>query len=66
MDGYGVYISLRQLDEANHRSANSPTRLLRNLLVVFFEPSVLATSTCRGNKTHPALNPDILGACFSK
>ena len=66
MDGYGVYLSLCQLDEANMRGGNSPTKLLRNLLVALFEPSVLATSSCLGSGKHPALDPVILKACFSK
>ena len=66
MDGYGVYLSLCQLDEANMRGGNSPTKLLRSLLVALFEPSVLATSSCLGSGKHPALDPVILKACFSK
>ena len=42
VEGYGVYLSKQQLDEAVDQSCNSASRLMRNLLVVFFSPSVLA------------------------
>lgn len=64
--GYGVYITQRQLDEAEAQSSGVATRLLRNLLMVFFTPSVLGSSSCLGNRKFPALNQDIIGACFSK
>ena len=64
VEGYGVYLTKRQLDEAVDQSCNSASRLVRNLLMVFFTPSVLATSSCRGTRRFPALNKDITGACF--
>jgi len=39
---------------------------MRNLMMVFFTPSVMAASSCFGNKKHPALNRDIMGACLSE
>ena len=63
--GYGIYISQRQLDEAEAQSCQLPTRLLRNLLMVFFTPSVMGGSSCFGTRKFPALNQDIIGACFS-
>lgn len=66
VEGYGVYLTKRQLDEAVDQSCNSATRLMRNLLVVYFTPSVLASSSCGGTRRYPALNRDIIGACFSK
>lgn len=66
VDGYGVYLTKRQLDEAMDQSCNSPTRLVRNLLMVFFPPNVLAASSCYGNRKLPALNKDIVSACISK
>ena len=65
-EGYGVYLFKRQLDKAVDQSCNSPTRLMRNLLIAFFTPSVLAASSCLGTHKFPALNKDIIGACFSK
>lgn len=64
VEGYGVYLSKRQLEEAVDQSCNSATRLIRNLLMVFFSPSVLASSSCLGTRKYPALNKDITGACF--
>ena len=66
VDGYGVYLSKRQLDEAVDQSCSSATRLIRSLLAVFFSPSILAGSSCLGTRKCPGLNPNIIGACFSK
>jgi len=35
-------------------------------MIVFFTPSLMAASSCFGNKKHPALNRDIMGACLSE
>lgn len=66
VEGYGVYIVKRQLDEAIARSCDIPTRLLRNLLMVFFTPTVLGQSSCFGTRKFSALNADIIGAIFRK
>ena len=66
VEGYGVFITQQQLDEAEGQSCGVPTRLLRNLLMVFFTPKVLGTSSCLGTRKFPALNQEIVGACFSK
>ena len=66
MEGYGVYLTVRQLDEAEDQSCRSATRLIRNLMMVFFTPTTLASSSCLGKKHYPALNSDIIGACISK
>lgn len=66
VEGYGVYISKRQLDEAIDQSCKSATRLMRNLLMVFFTPSVLAQSSCFGTRKFAKLNTDIIGACLSE
>ena len=66
VEGYGVYISKRQLDEAVDQSCKSPTRLIRNLLTVFFTPSIMAQSSCFGTRKYSKLNSDIIGACFSE
>jgi len=34
--------------------------------IIYFMPSVLAFSSCGGTRRYPALNCDIIGACFSK
>ena len=63
--GYGIYIAAKQLDEVKS-SGHSPTKLIRNLLTAFFEPQVLAASSALGSRKNPALNKDILDACFRK
>ena len=45
----GVYLTKRQLDAAMDGSRNSPTRLMRNLLSVFFPQEVLAKSSALGS-----------------
>lgn len=64
VEGYGVFLTKRQLDEAVDSASGIPTRLMRNLLAVFFSPDVLGMSSALGKGKHPALNPDILGACI--
>ena len=66
VEGYGVYLTKWQLDEAVDQSCNSASRLMRTLLMVFFTPPVLASSRCLGTRKFPAPNEDITGACFSK
>lgn len=61
-----MYITQRQLDEAEAQSCGVATRLLRNLLMVFFTPNVMGASSCLGTRNFVALNQDIIGACFSK
>ena len=61
-----MYLTRRQLDEAVDQSCGSPTKLIRNLLMAFFSPSTLAASSCYGTRRYPALNKDIIGACFRK
>ena len=65
MDGYGVLIGRKQLDEAVANSQTA-TKLMRNLLSVFFKPDVLAASSALGSRKKPALDRDILDACFRK
>jgi len=66
VEGYGVYLTQRQLDEVVDSSGDVPTRLMRNLLATFFTPDILSKSSALGKGKHPALDPDILGACISK
>ncbi|XP_064399529.1 uncharacterized protein LOC135345992 [Halichondria panicea] len=63
IEGYGVYLTQRQLDEALHQSCSSPTRLV-NLMSCFFPPTLMAKSSCFGTRRFPKLNEDIVGACF--
>ena len=65
MEGYGVYLTQRQLDEAVDNSGNSPTKLVRNLMNVFFKPKVLAASSAFGLRKHPSLDK-IISACICK
>lgn len=66
VDGYGVTLTKRQLDEALDSSRNMPTRLIRNLLAVFFPKDILAQSSAYGSRNNQALDPDILAACLSR
>ena len=45
VDGYGVTLTKRQLDEAMDNSSGSPTRLIRNLMRIFFSKEILAISS---------------------
>ncbi len=64
--GYGVVITRRQLDEAEGESNGSPTRLVRNLMSVYFTREELANSSCYGSRINSALDRDILSACISE
>ena len=61
--GYGVMATKRQLDEAEGESNSSPTRLIRNLMSVFFSREELA---CYGSRVNVALDRDIVLACISE
>ena len=64
--GYGVFLSQRQLDAAVDASKDSPTRLIRNLMHVFFAPDVLAVSSACATRKHKGLDADIVQACIRK
>ena len=59
-------ISQRQLDEAEGESNRSPTRLIRNLISVFFSREQLAHSSCYGSRHNAALDKDSMLVCISK
>ena len=48
------------------QSGGSPTKLVRNLMNVFFMPEVLAKSSTYGTKKHPALERDMVSVCIRK
>uniref|UniRef100_A0A1X7VJT0 BEN domain-containing protein n=1 Tax=Amphimedon queenslandica TaxID=400682 RepID=A0A1X7VJT0_AMPQE len=62
--GYGILLAQRQLDEAISSSGLSPTKLMRNLISIFFTQSVLATSSCCGSRLNQALDEDVVAACI--
>ena len=64
--GYGICIIKQQLDEANADSHSSPTRLIQNLLAVYFSRDILAKSSAYGNCQNLLLDRDILAACIRK
>ena len=66
MHGYGVWITKCQLDEAISSSRSSPTKLIRNLLSVFFSNATLASSSALGTGKNPALDQNILSAIIGK
>ena len=47
-------------------TTHAPTKLIRNLVSVFFTPSVMASSSCGGTRQFSALNKDIVAACIRK
>ena len=66
LPGYGVMISQPQLDELMDCSGGSPTKMIRNLMMVYFKPSTLAQSSCFGSRKYPALDKFVISACLSK
>ena len=64
--GYGVQLSQRQLDVAIDNSSGSATKLIRNLMSVFFSRETLASSSALGGRQNLALDQDIVGACIRK
>lgn len=62
--GYGVVITQRQFDEAIRESNGSPTRLIWNLMWVFFTREELARSSCYGSPFNAALDKDIIFFLF--
>ena len=57
---YGVEHAQHQLDEALNGSNHSPTKLIRNLLSVFFSKDILASSRACGGSKNVAHDCDIL------
>lgn len=65
VEGYGIFLSQPQLDAAVE-NGGTPTKLMRNLLNVFFSMETLAESSAYGSRGRPALDPDILTGCIGK
>ena len=63
--GYGVLLTKGQLDMAL-ACGPTPTKLIRNLMSVFFTKEVLASSTACGAKGRTGLDSDIVSACISE
>lgn len=66
MEGYRVMLTKRQLDCAVDCAGSSPTKLMRNLLSVFFSADILAESSVLGKKGRAPLDRDTLDACIRK
>ena len=66
--GYGVQlkISQRQLNVAIDNSSSSATKLIRNLMSVFFSRETLASSSALGGRQNLASDQNIVGACIRK
>ena len=65
VEGYGISVTKRALDDAVDSSRNSGTRLIRNLMCLFFSEEELSKSNaCGGGQKHTALDPDILAAYY--
>lgn len=66
VNDYGVYCTQMQLDEAV-ASAKTPTKLVRNLISIFYTPEQLAVCTAYGKRgQHQALDQRILSSCIRK
>ena len=65
VSGYGVFIAQKQLDQAVFGSKTA-TKLVRNLLEVYFSRETLAVSSAFGNRKNKALDRDIMDAVFRK
>ena len=61
-----MFISRPQKDEVLDCSGNSPTKLIRLLLNVYFKLDVLAASSCFESRKFKALDKDVILACLSK
>ena len=48
--GYGVYVTVKQLDQVINESQGSQTKIIQNLMTTFFTPSVLAKCSYFGRK----------------
>ena len=66
VSGYGVYISRIHLDSALDTCGGQATHLVRKLLICFFSPNELATSSAKGSRKYPALDQTILAAIINK
>ena len=64
--GYKVLISQPLKDEVIDCSSNSPTKLIRLLMNVYFTPDVLAVSSCFGSRKFQCLDKEIILACLSE
>ena len=62
VEGYGVYLSKQQLDEAVYAVRN---KLIWNLIGVFFTRNVLASSSVYGKEKNPCFDKDIVSTCLS-
>ena len=60
VEGYGIYVTKRALDDAVDSNRNNATRLIRNLASIFFPDDELSKSNVSGRgKKHIALDSDI-------
>ena len=66
-EGYGIFVTKRALDDAVDSSRNSSTRLIQNLMNIFFSEDDLSISNaCGGGNKPTGLDPDILAAYYRK
>ena len=68
VEGYGIFTAKRCIDDAVDNCRNSPTRLIRNLIGIFFSDNVLCESNTsgKGKRQHKPLDQDILRAYYSQ
>lgn len=66
--GMGVFLRADKVSHAMEKSKESPTRLLRILMDMFFEPEIMARSTAKGSQRRglEALDQTIMESLYSK
>ena len=66
--GMGVFLRADKVSLAMEKAKESPTRLLRILMDMFFEPEIMAESTAKGSQRRglKALDQAIMESLYSK
>jgi len=64
--GYGIYATQQDIDDCVYSSRDSPTRLMRNLLTIFFPRRILAALSVYGSRSNRALDKSTSHACLRK
>ena len=60
VEDYGIFSAKRCIDDAVDSCRNSPTRLIRNLIRIFFSDILCESNACgKGKRQHKPLDQDI-------
>ena len=55
-----------QIDEVESSCSESPTKMIRKLISIFFGEEVVAKSSCYGSRGNAKLDEDVVAACIIK